>query len=278
MAAPVAFDDQNLGTKLVASIRTAFNDQVDRWGRAEGFDLGRGCIGPDDFSIGSMEDTLRLHSCAELLFEWGARLRLGERFLAEGIELADVRFSHDEYEEFSHIEHLYQEAFKRYRDVASQAPPPISADIDAAVEMCVAWLADWKKLDERGQLAVSTTAIRAYLWRTVEGGPTHMLEPELTAVVKSSFDVGDDRSPDEPLGLTYYFAASQCMIDVVHTRFGSIGARGKGPKSYERAFWDTTDDLQENGLELDEATKRQAFQFGICLADVERVIERQSPD
>ena len=48
----------------------------------------------------------------------------------------------------------------------------------------------------------------------------------------------------------------------------------QGPKSYEKAFYDTTDDFEEHGLELDEETKRLAFQFGVCLADSERVLLR----
>jgi hypothetical protein len=84
--------------------------------------------------------------------------------------------------------------------------------------------------------------------------------------------VGDDRRDDEPLGTTYYYAASQCMVDNVKTRLGSLGGLLKGPRSYEKAFWDTTDDFEERGVTLDEHTRRLAFQFGVCLADVERAI------
>ena len=156
-------------------------------------------------------------------------------------------------------------------------PPPITDDIEMAARMCAAWLGEL--LDARARSGISTAAIRGYLWRTIEGGPVDFLEPELTEAVGRSRSVGDDRAADEPRGVTYYYAASQCMVDNVKTRLGSIGGLINGPRSYEKALRDTTDDFDEHCFGLNEDTRRQSFNFGICLSDVERVMgdrERQT--
>ncbi len=269
LAAPTAFADR-VGPRLIASARAVFDDQVDRWGAAEGTDLRRS-VGAPDWSMISFDENAGLPNFVELLFDWGGRLRLGERFLAEEIDLADERFGYDE---FDPIDHFYDEAIERYAALASQSPPPISEDIDLAVQMGTAWLGE--TLDQKAGHAISTTVIRAYLWRTAEQGPVSFMEPELTEAVTRSFDVGDDRREDELLGLTLYYAASQCMVEKVKTRFGSLGGLLKGPRSYEKAFWDTTNDFQEHGLELDEDNRRLAFGFGICLADSERVLKNSA--
>jgi hypothetical protein len=264
MAAPTVFPGR-VGPKLVASARAAFDDQVDRWNAAEGFDL-RASIGAPDWSSIAHDENAGLPNFVELLFEWGGRLRLGERLLADGVDLADHRFSYDE---FDYIEHLYAEAFERYAEIAAKADP-VDDDIEFAVRCCAAWLGEEKSEHER--LAISTAAVRGYLWRTVEDGAVSFLEPELSEAIERSRTVGDDRGPTESFGLTLYFAAAQCMADDVKTRLGSVGGLTSGPKSYEKAFYDTTDTFKEQGLELDEHTKRLAFQFGACLADSERVL------
>jgi hypothetical protein len=269
LAAPTVFEGR-IGEKLVASARIVFDDQIDRWSTAEGFDL-RASIGAPDWSLTAFSDdeNVRLPNFVELLFEWGGRLRLGERFLADRHVLADHRFADDD-GSFGVIDHLYAEAYQRYIELASQVPPPISDDIEMAVGTCATWLGE--SLDARARTGVSTAAIRGYLWRTVEGGAVDFLEPALTEAVERSRGVGDDRAEDEPRGLTYYSAASQCMVDEVNTRFGSIGGIINGPRSYEKALRDTTVDFKEHGLDLAEETKRLAFNFGVCLADSERVL------
>jgi hypothetical protein len=262
MAAPTVFGDR-VGPKLIASSRAAFDDQVNRWGAAEGSDLGRS-IGAPDYSLIAFDENAGLSNFVQLLFEWGGRLRLGERFLADGIDFTDVRFGYDE---VSYIDHLYQEAFERYIEIASQADP-VGEDVALAVQCCAAWLGDDKT--ERERLTISTAAVRGYLWRSVENGAVNFLEPELSQAVERSRTVGEDRGSDEPFGLTLYYAASQCIADGVKTRLGSLGGLMQGPKSYEKAFYDTTDDFEQQGLELDEETKRLAFQFGVCLADSAR--------
>jgi hypothetical protein len=266
MAAATVFGDR-IGPKLIASARATFDDQVDRWSAAEGLDLRRS-VGEPDWSLISFDENAGLPNFVELLFEWGGRLRLGERFVADGIDLADERFSQDE---FDPIDHFYTEAFERYIEVASQSDP-VGDEIEFAVRCCAAWLGDGKTDEE--ELAISTAAVRGYIWRTVENGAVSFLEPELSQAVERSRGVGEDRGPDEPFGLTLYYAASQCMADGVKTRLGSLGGLIQGPKSYEKAFYDTTDDFEQQGLELDEETKRLAFQFGVCLADSERVLNR----
>lgn len=266
IAAPTAFDDR-VGPKLIASAQATFDDQVNRWSAAEGFDLRRS-IGAPDYSLTASYDNARLPNFVELLFEWGGRLRLGEWFLAAGSDLTDQRFHHDKYDI---IDHLYDEALQRYIEIASQ-PDPVGAEIEFAVRCCASWLGKGKP--DREPPAISTTAVRGYLWRTVERAPIDGLEPELSQAIKNSRSVGDDRGPDERFGLTLYYAASQCMAEEVKTRLGSLGGWLQGPKSYEKAFYDTTDDFEEQGIELDEDTKRAAFQFGVCLADAERVLTR----
>jgi hypothetical protein len=139
--------------------------------------------------------------------------------------------------------------------------------------MYATWLGD--ELDEEARLGISTAAVRGYLWRTVEDGPTGFLEPGLSEAVASSRLVGDDRDADEPLGVTLYFAASQCIADGVHTRLGSLGGLTQGAKFYEKAFHDTTDDLDDLGF-LEEGIRRLAFQFGVSLADSEQVLARST--
>lgn len=253
--------------KTIRSLKAAFDDQVDRWGAAEGGLQVRTILGAPDYSIFSADESLGLPNCVELLFEWGGRLRLGERLITEGLDFADLRFVSDE---FNFIDHLYDEAYDRYIKLASQDPPPISEDVAMAAELSASWLGE--ELDEHAQIGFMTAVIRAYFWRTVEDGAVGHLEPELSSAVKASHAVGEDRSPDEPRGITLYFAASQCMVDKVPLRLGSIGGLIEGPRSFERAFWDTLYNFDELEFHLDEDTRRQAFQFGVGLADSERVL------
>jgi hypothetical protein len=269
MAATTVFDAR-VGPKLIRSARASFDDQVDRWSAAEGFDLRRS-VGAPDWSLIAFDENAALPNFVELLFEWGGRLRLGERFLAGGIDLADERFSHDD----DYIDHLYAEAFERYLALATQ-PDPVNEDIEFAVRCCAACLGEGKA--EHKLLPITTAAVRGYLWRTVENGAVSFLEPELSQAVEHSRTVGANRGPDETFGQTLYYAASQCMADAVNTRLGSLGGLMQGPKSYEKAFHDTTDDFEEHGLELDEEATRLAFQFGVCLADSERVLRPQTPE
>lgn len=44
------------------------------------------------------------------------------------------------------------------------------------------------------------------------------------------------------MGQTFYYAASQCMVDKVNSRLGSIGGLRQGPRSYEKAFIDSLDE------------------------------------
>lgn len=256
-AARTVFPEKS-GAKLIEALEATFYDQVDRWSAAEGFDLKRS-VGAPDYSIIAFDENAGLSNFVELLFEWGGRLRLGESFLADDVDLEQERFAQNE---FDPIDHFYNEAYERYVEIASQ-DRPVNEDIELAVRMCAAWLGD--KLDGRGRLAISTAAVRGYLWRKVEKGPVDFLEPELTNAVTKSFDVGEDRAHDEPMGQTYYYAASQCMVDDVKTRLGSIGGLIQGPKSYEKALRDTTDDFDEHGFDIDENDRRLAFNFGVCL-------------
>lgn len=257
---------ESVAREVIESLKATFDDQVDRWSAAEGFDLRRS-IGAPDYALIAADEHAGLTNFVELLLEWGGRLRLGERLIAEGWDLKDLRFDRDE---MNPIDHFYDQAYERYIELASQPNPPISDEIEYAVRACAAWLGEKRSAEQR--LAISTTAVRGYLWRTVEDGPVDFLEPELSEAVTRSRTVGEDRSSEEPLGITLYFAATQCMVDNVKTRLGSVGGLIQGPRSYEKAFWDTTDDFEEHGIILDEETKRQAFQFGVCLADVERVL------
>jgi hypothetical protein len=270
IAAATVFGER-IGPKLIVSARSVFDDQVERWGVAEGMDLRRS-VGAPDYSLLSFDENAGLPDFVQLLFEWGGRLRLGERFLADGVDLADERFGYDE---FDPIDHFYDEAYERYVEIASQ-PNPVGEDIELAVRCGAAWLGEGKSDGE--QLAISTAAIRGYLWRTVENGAIGFLEPELSEAVERSLAVGDDRALDEPFGLTLYYAASQCMADGVKTRLGSLGGLIQGPKSYEKAFYATTGSFDEQGLDLDEEAKRHAFQFGVSLADSERVLTRSAGD
>jgi hypothetical protein len=269
VAAPSAFGER-LGAKVIASAKAAFDDQVDRWGQSEGSDL-RQSIGPIDYAYLAVNENAGFLNFVELLFEWGAR-RLGERYLAEDIDLKDVRYSYDP---DNYIDHLYNETLERYREIASRQDS-FDKHIEFAAGCCAAWLGDRKGEHER--LAISTTAIRAYLWRSVQQVNFDFMQPKLSEAIENSRTVGDDRGPDEPFGLTLYFAASQCMADGVQVRLGSIGGLLQGPRSYEKAYDDTTNDYEEQGIEIDEETKRLAFQFGICLADSEGLLRRASAE
>ncbi len=256
---------KRVATKTVDALQATFDDQVNRWSTAEGFDL-RQSIGAPDYAMIADDENAGLPNFVELLFEWGGRLRLGERLIAEGWDLRDLRFGRDE---FDPIDHFYDEAYARYAELASQ-PNPVSGEIERALNMCMAWLGEDRA--EREQSSIFTAAARGYLWRTVEKGAVSFLEPELSQAVERSRTVGEDRGASEPFGVTLYYAATQCMVDGVKTRLGSLGGIIQGPRSNEKAFWDTTSDFEEHGLELDEKTKRQAFAFGVCLADAERVL------
>ncbi len=87
MAAATAFE-RRVGPRVVTSARAVFDDQVDRWTTAEGIDLRRS-IGAPDWALMAHDEDAGLPNFVQLLFEWGGRLRLGERFLAEGSEFAD---------------------------------------------------------------------------------------------------------------------------------------------------------------------------------------------
>ena len=271
MASATAFDDR-IGPTLISSARTVFDDQVDRWAAAEGEDL-RSSIGAPDYTLVTFGENVEPANFVQLLFEWGGRLRLGERLRADGVDLTDIRFSYDD---SSYIERLYQETLERYLELNTQ-PSPVDEDVALAVRCGVNWLGDGK--DEPQRLAVSAAAVRGYLWRTVENSARGLLEPELSQAVERSRTVGDDRGPDEPIGITLYYAASQCMTDDVQTWLGSLGGLVQGRKSFEKAFYDTTRDFEEQGLKVDETTRRLAFHFGVCLFDVEQVLKRtQAPN
>jgi hypothetical protein len=65
----------------------------------------------------------------------------------------------------------------------------------------------------------------------------------------------------------------------VHLRFGSVGGMLQGSRSFERAMIDTTEDFEEHGIVLDQKTLRQAWEFGVAVYEVERVLLRsESPE
>lgn len=260
-----------LGERVVASLRKTFDDQVDRWSAAEGFELRR-CIGPLDFSLINAEpgEGTRMHNFVELLFEWGGRLRLGEAILSSGDEISDHRFSHNP--EFEFTDHLFDEAYERYIEIAQQ-DAPVSSDVETAA---IIWAtpSEDKELSDDQQKMISTAVIRGYIWRSVEHTAGRFLEPQLSEAVAKSRTVGNNRGPDEPFYLTLYFAALQQMIDGVNSRLGSIGGILSGPKNYEKAYFVTTRDFPDYGIEIEEGDQRQGFQFGVCLADAERVLTR----
>jgi hypothetical protein len=72
--------------------------------------------------------------------------------------------------------------------------------------------------------------------------------------------------------VTLYFAALQTLLDGVKLRFGSIGGMAEGPRNFERAYFFTLRDLADEDVGITEADEREAFMFGICLADAERVL------
>jgi hypothetical protein len=82
VAVPALFGEK-LGSKVTASLKRAFDDQVDRWGAAEGMNLRRSIEAPDWSLVASSEGG-GLPNFVDLLFEWGGRLRLGERMVADG--------------------------------------------------------------------------------------------------------------------------------------------------------------------------------------------------
>lgn len=271
MAVPTVFD-KGVGTKVVASLRAAFDDQIDRWAAAEGDDLRRS-IGPIDYSLVAFheEQNAGLANFVELLFEWGGRLRLGERFVAEDGDLTAERFG--QIDETGMIDHFYDQIFERFVAVASEDDPGLEDDISTAIESAAAWLGEGKTPDE--QMAIAVVATRGYLWRRAHDRVAyHFMEPNLSEAIEGSrtIDVGIERGSDEPYWLTLYCAASECMTQGVNTRVGSVGALLYGAKAYEKALYQTTDDLAEQGYELDDQTKRLAFQFGVSLADVEHVL------
>jgi hypothetical protein len=266
LVAASCFGDR-VGPRLIASLRATFADQVARWDAAEGSVLQKE-IGTIDYSLVAFSEDghVGFSSFAALLLEWGGRLRVGERFLISGVDLSGERFG--QLDDSGLIDQQYDETLERYSALASR-DEPVDEDVEAAVASCVAWLGDG--LTESERRAVSVAATRAYLWRAAhEHVAYELMEPELSEAIARSREIGAGRGPDEPFWLTLYYAASQCMTDGVKSRFGSLGGWLSGPKVYERAFYDLTDDFAVAGLELDEATKRQAFQFGVCLADVER--------
>ena len=265
MAVATAFDDR-IGPALISSARTVFDDQVDRWAAAEGDDLRRR-NGAPDYALVTFGESVQPANFVQLLFEWGGRLRLGERLRADGVDLTDIRFSYDD---SGYLERLYHEALERYLEINTQSNP-VDEDVALAVRCCVNWLGDGK--DELQRLAVSAAAVRGYLWRTVENSARGLLEPELSQAVERSRTVGDDRGP-ETIGMTLYYATSQCMNDGVQTWLGSLGGLVQGRKFFEKAFYDTTRDFEEQGLKVDETTRRLAFHFGVCLFDVEQVLKR----
>lgn len=271
MAVPTVFPEK-VGSKLVASLRATFDDQIDRWAAAEGDDLRRS-IGPVDYSIVAFSDdqSTGLTNFVELLFEWGGRLRLGERFLSDGDDLVEARFG--QIDETGMIDHFYDKTFERFVALASEDNPEVGEDISTAVESAVAWLGDGKTANER--TAIAAVATRGYLWRCAHDRVAyHFMEPKLSEAIEGSrtIEVSMERGPDEPYWLTLYCAASECIVQAVNTRVGSVGALLHGAKAYEKALYQTTDDLAEQGYELDDQTKRTAFQFGVSLADVDHVL------
>jgi hypothetical protein len=169
-----------VAAKTVRSVKATFDDQVDRWSAAEGFDLRNTLAEPDYSMIAAEVENenagFGLPNCVELLFEWGGRLRHGERIIADGWDMRSMRFSHDE---FDVLEHLYKEAFERYAPLAEQENP-VSGEIERAIVIGAAWLGDSADVERP---VVATTAIRGYLWRTVEGRAGGFLEPELSEAV-----------------------------------------------------------------------------------------------
>jgi hypothetical protein len=258
-----------IGDRLVAALRRAFDDQVDRWSAAENLAL-RKSIGAPDFSLISAEpgEGVRFHNFVELLFEWGGRLRLGENILSSGDDLRDHRFTHEP--GISYTDHLFDEAYARYIEIA-RLDTPVKADVERAAIIWSQTHEDAAATSDHQEL-ILTAVIRGYIWRSVENGPVSFVEPQLSAAVATSRSVGDHRSADEPLSVTLYYAALQQMIDGVRTPFGSIGGMLEGPKNYEKAYFATTRDFPDYGIEIEEADQRQAFQFGACLADAERVL------
>lgn len=264
------FFPDKVGSKVVASLTKTFDDQVDRWSAAEGFDLRRSIGGPDFALISADTDApVRLPNFVELLFEWGGRIRLAERLITEGYDLKEIRYQTDS---LNPIDYFYEEAFERYLELAGQSPPPISKDAERAAISCLAWLEDG--LDQQQRLGVSTAAIRGYLWRRAEQTSGQFLEPALSTAVEKSRMNGECRGPDEPFALTLAQGALECLRGDVHLRFGSVGGILQGPRSFEKAMIDTTDDFDEHGIVLDEKTLRQAWEFGVAVFEVERVLLR----
>ena len=76
------FQENMLESALCAlaarACRWAFDDQVKRWGKAEGFDLSKS-IGAPDYAMISVQDadapSSGLPTFVDLLFDWGGRLR-----------------------------------------------------------------------------------------------------------------------------------------------------------------------------------------------------------
>jgi hypothetical protein len=257
---------------IVDSLTASFNDQVDRGTAAEkAWDLRKSMASPD--WVLYTADGSGMPTFLDALFEWGVRFRLGERLIAEGCDLKTLRFDTSDPTDINNI--LYEEAWERYAPLAAEQNP-VSPDVESAVRAGTDWLA--KDFSATDRLVISTTAVRGYLWRSVEHGPVALREnQELSEAVERSRTFGDGRRQDEPVGMTLYYAAVQCMADGLSPRQGSIGGLISGARNYERAFWDTTSDLEEIGLKPHEKTVRLAFAFGVWLADAERILTQQRP-
>lgn len=169
------------------------------------------------------------------------------------------------------VDRQFDSARRRYLELASRPELPVSAEVELAARMAAERLGG--TLDPERCSALFTTVVRAYLWRSVEDGPVGHMEPRLNDAVEQSFNAAlDRRSPDDPTGVFFYYAAMQCIADEVPVWWGSIGGVARGQESYERAFRETTDNYEMRGRDVDEDKKREAFHFGTCLADSERIL------
>ncbi len=203
----------------------------------------------------------------DLLFEWGGRLRLGESLIAEGADLNSPRFESGAI--FDLADHLFDEALDRYLQL-ERGYDPSGTEIGRAVTELHLFLSG--RYPDSDALAIGTAALRGYLWRSVEQGPVTFLELELSEAVRRSRTLGEGRSPSEPISVTLANAVVQCIADGVRQRLGAIGGLISCPRHYEMALAQLTDDFGDLRLTIGDNARREAFRYGVLLADVERVI------
>lgn len=259
---------ERIAERVELSLMETFDNQVDRWSAAEGFDLRRS-IGAADTAFISSDGSFRLPNFVDLLFEWGWRLLLAEQLIADGQDLKTLRYASDP---GNPIDLFYRDAWERYLESAAQPEPPISPAAAQAARSCLAW---FDGLDDNGASGVTTAAIRGYLWRRAEQTSGEFLEPQLSQAIERSRTAGNNRGPDEPFAATLAYAALQCVEDGVRLRLGSVGGLIQGPRSFERALIDTTEDFKELGIALDEQILREVWEFGVAVFEVERALLRQ---